>query len=151
MENKKTKKISNTISYSEYFSKKEEILKLIGITALGIMHYYQYYTFVILSEKLKSFSIQQRNYVVLIGKILGRATLFCVLPFSTRRFLNFLTSSVVLSLSVCIFLVSFFFKGDTVNLIGISIAGRICIFQFTNSPDLCCGKLPSGSYLSIYR
>ena len=100
------------------------MVKLLGITSFGIVLYFQYYTFVILSEKLESFTIQQRNYLVLVGKIVGRVTFFCVVPFSTRRFLNFLISSVLLVLSSTILWASYFFSGDAMNTVGVVFAGR---------------------------
>ena len=80
----------------------------------------------ILSEKLRSFSIQQRNYVVLLGKTIGRGSFFFILPFSTRRFLNFLITSVILILSTCTLIISFLVSEDSLNLIGIFFTGTTC-------------------------
>ena len=122
---KENTKLSKDISYCRYFSEKSELLKLIGISIFGVLTYFQYYTFVILSERLGDFSIQQKNYAVLIPQTLGRLTFFFVLPFATRRFLNFFISSAILLLSLCIFLVSYYFSGDSVDLVGIAFTGRI--------------------------
>lgn len=115
------------MSYCQYFSQKAELLKLVGITVLGILTYFQYFSFVILSEKLGDFSIQQKNYLVLIPQILGRGLFFVILPCATRRFLNFFISSVILGLSVCILLVSAFFSGGFIDLLGVAFTGRKCL------------------------
>ena len=114
------------------------------------MTYFQYYTFVILSEKLGAFTIQQRNYVFLYSKIMGRVTLFCVFPFATRMFLNFLISSVILVLSIGIFFISLNFSEDSTNLLGIVFTGNkdffiMCIVY------LSCGKLPYRTCVSIHQ
>lgn len=91
---------------------------------LGILHYTQYYTFVILSERLESFSIQKRNYIVLFGKIFGRSIFFCVMPFATRRFMNFLITSVLFVFPLIMFILSYLLSGDTLNLVGIAFTGK---------------------------
>lgn len=120
---KKNKELSKDVSYCGYFSQKSELVKLIGITSFGIMTYFQYYSFVVLSEKLGAFSIQQRNYVFLVSKAVGRLTMFGVLPFATRRFLNFMISSVILLFSTAIFIISLNFSQETTNICGIVFTG----------------------------
>lgn len=119
------RKLSKDVSYCKYFSRKSELIKLIGITSFGILGYFEYYTAVILSEKLGAFSIQRRNYVFLFSKIAGRVTFFCVLPRATRRCLNFMISSVILALSVGIVFVSVSLSRDTTNLVGVVFTGRL--------------------------
>lgn len=126
------------------------MVNLVGITTLGILNFFQIYSFVILSEKLKSFSIQQRNYVILLGKIIGRGFFFCVLPFSTRRFLNFLITSIILVLSFCIFIISYLVSEDSLKFTGIVFTGNTCSLLI-QSIYLHLWKLLVRTYLPIHH
>ena len=147
---KQNQKLSKDVSYWKFFSQKSELIKLIGITSFGIMASFQYFTFVILSEKLGAFTIQQRNYVFLYSKIMGRASFFCVLLFATRRFLNFLISSVILVLSIGIFIISLNFSQESTNLLGIVFTGNKDSFIIC-SIYLPCGKLPYGTRVPVHN
>lgn len=109
---------------SEFTKTKSNYVKLFGLSVLGILQYFQFYVFVILSEKLKSFSIQQRNYVILCAKIGGRFSLFFILICATRRFLNFFISSVILAFSFCILIASFLLEQVDLEHVAMVVTGK---------------------------
>lgn len=96
-----------------------------GLSFFGILFYLQYYTFVILSEKFKAFSIQESNYIILSAKIFGRMTFICVLFCTNRRILNFLISGSILLISAAIFVLSYTVRAKTLDLLGIIFSGTL--------------------------
>lgn len=94
-----------------------------GLSFFGALFYLQYYTFAILSEKFKSFSIQESVYIILSAKVLGRMTFIFVLLCTNRRTLNFLISGTILLLSSTILGLSFFVDERTLDLLGIFFSG----------------------------
>lgn len=122
---KKNEKLSKDVSYFKYFSEKSEFIKLVGITLFGVLGYFEYYTFMILSQKLGVFSIQQRNYVFLVSKIVGRASFLFIITCATRKFLNFMISSVILVLSIAILIISLGFSESTQKSLGLVFTGKL--------------------------
>lgn len=122
-DSKKKKELSVNISYWKYFSNKRACLYLIGLCFFGGLHYFNYYSFVLLSEKLKSFSIQGRLFVILCAKILGRMTMIVVLIYSNRKFLNYFISITIFIFSSLILIFSYVLKEETLNFIGMIFTG----------------------------
>jgi hypothetical protein len=111
-----------------YFSKRQNFLHLLGLTLLGTLHYFQYYTYIMLTERLNVFTIQQRNYLMIVTRILGRTSLFWMLYCSTRRFLNFYISGMIFCFSFIILVLSFILSKEALNIAGMVVSSKNMIY-----------------------
>lgn len=138
----------NKVSYTHYFSKRGALIRLIGICLLAIFHYFNYYTFVILSERLNVFTIQQRNYTILLAKIFGRIIMFFILVCATRRFFNFFISISVFAFSFLMFLLSYMLELKTLDIVGLVFTSKSLYFVM-ESPCVSCREFHPRAHVPV--
>lgn len=114
------------ITFVSYFSEAKHFRHLLGLTLLGTLHYVQYYTFVMLSEDLKLFTMQQRNYLMLLARLTGRSSFLVVLLHASRRCLNFFISGSILAISSGMLVLSFLLEERLINVAGMAATSRRC-------------------------
>lgn len=85
----------------------------------------QDFVFIVLSEKFHTLSVQHINYLVIISKMIGRATFFCIVSNTKRKSLNFTISGVILFCSSFMLLMSFLIEKDSLDFMGVAVAGKI--------------------------
>jgi hypothetical protein len=77
-----------------------------------------------LSERLKVFSMQQRNYLMIATRFVARSSLIFVLFCATRRFLNFFISGSIFLFSLVILIFSFILNDHALNIAGMVVTSK---------------------------